>query len=382
MLSHCLRSLGSLLIIGWIATACSASAGPRAESAASPPSTAARQAAAPTEGPTPAGGGYWPTPLAPPANVHVGTINSTSDAGIFIALEKGYFEEEGLTVQLQNFQTSADMIAPLGTGQLDVATGANSVGLYNAAARGVPLRIVADKGSTPGPEWDYVALMVRKELVDTGQVRDYADLKGLTFARSTARGASAEVQTVRALAKGGLVYEDVQHTTMSFPDMITAFANRAIGAAIVIEPFVSRIESMGTAVRWKGNSEFYGDQQVAVIMYGSRLVQERQDIGRRWMIAYVRGLRDYNDAFGPKKQGRDEIVQILIKHTAVKDPTAYEVMRPAGLDPDGRLKLPSLYADLAYYEETGQLRERIDVAQVVDTSFQEHAVQQLGPYPR
>ena len=30
------------------------------------------------------------------------------------------------------------------------------------------MRIVADKGSTPGPEWDFVALMVRKDLIDSG----------------------------------------------------------------------------------------------------------------------------------------------------------------------------------------------------------------------
>ena len=27
------------------------------------------------------------------------------------------------------------------------------------------------------------------------------------------------------------------------------------------------------------------------------------------MTAYVRGVRDYNDAFGPQRRGRDEVVQ-------------------------------------------------------------------------
>jgi NitT/TauT family transport system substrate-binding protein len=164
--------------------------------------------------------------------------------------------------------------------------------------------------------------------------------------------------------------------------MITAFANRGIDAAIVIEPFVSRVEELGTAVRWKGNSDFYGNQQVAVIMYGPDLVESRQEIGRRWLTAYVRGLRDYNDAFGPKRQGRDEIIQILIKHTPVKDPAAYEAMRPAGLDPDGKLEVESIRQDLAYYREAGLVTEPIDLAKVIDTRFQEYAVQQLGPYQR
>src|SRR5207249_9212387 len=109
---------------------------------------------------------------------------------------------------------------------------------------------------------------------------------------------------------------------------------------------------------------------------------EKPEVARRWMIAYVRGLRDYNDAFGPKRQGREAVIQALTQHTVVKDPKDYDLMRPAGLDPDGRLALDSVRADLAYYERAGQVREPVDVARLVDTSFQEFALQQLGPYER
>src|SRR5262249_51751421 len=160
-----------------------------------------------------------------------------------------------------------------------------------------------------------------------------------------------EIELVRALEKGGLVWEDINYTPLSFPDMITAFANKAIDAGMVIEPYVSRIESLGTAVRWKGNSDFYGNQQVAVIMYGPAFVTGWQDAARRFMVAYSRGLRPYNDAFGPKRQGRDEVVQILTKYTPIKDPKDYDAMRPAGLDPDGKLQMQAIQQDLAYYEK-------------------------------
>jgi NitT/TauT family transport system substrate-binding protein len=338
------------------------------------------EASAPTAAPA-SPGAYRPTPLNPPVTLKVGTVNSTSDGGIFIAMEKGYFAAEGITIDAENFQTAAQMIAPLGAGQLDVATGAIAAGIFNAAARDVPLRIVADKGSTPSPAWDFNALMVRKDLLDSGQVKDYADLKGLTIS-TTAKGNSTEVDVAKALEKGGLTLADINYVNMSFPDMISAFANRAIDAGIIIEPFISRIESQGTAVRWKGTTNFYGNQQVAVIMYGPAFMTERQDVARRWLIAYLRGVRDYNDAFGPKRQGRDEVVQILTKHTVVKDPHDYDQMRPAGLDPDGRLELASIQQDLDYYERSGLVTAHVDLAQVIDTSFQEYALQTLGPYQR
>ena len=103
------------------AKAASAPAGsPAVGSAPAPPAPPA----APAPAASPASGTYRPTPLNPPVTVRVGTVNSTSDAGIFIALEKGYFQEEVLIVETENFQTAVAMIAPLGAGQLDIATGA------------------------------------------------------------------------------------------------------------------------------------------------------------------------------------------------------------------------------------------------------------------
>jgi NitT/TauT family transport system substrate-binding protein len=378
------RMLLVAAIVGWlvsVAAACSSPGSPPRAVATAPvvspasstPALTERSAAAP---------GYRSTPLTPAVPVRVGIINSSSDAGMFIALEKGYFREEGLDVELIPFAASADGVTAVLAGQWEILTGALAAGIYNAAARGVPLRIVADKGSTPSPEWDFTALMIRKDLIDTGRVKDYADLKGLILARASLRGTSPEISTVKALAKGGLTLDDVESTALSFPDMIPGFANGAIDGAIVLEPIISRIEQMGTAVRWRGNSEFYGNQQIAAIMYGPSILSQPPEIGRRWMIAYIRGMRDYNDAFGPKRQGREAVVQALMKYTPIKDPTVYEEMRPAGLDPDGKLVLPSIRDDLAYYEQSGLVREPVDLSQLVDTSYQEYAVQQLGPYQR
>jgi NitT/TauT family transport system substrate-binding protein len=323
---------------------------------------------------------YQATPLVPAVPVRVGVIGGTSDAGIYIGYEKGYFREEGLDVDIIPFANSSDTVGAVLAGQLDIVTGATAAGIYNAAGRGLPLRIVADKGNTPSPEWDFAVLMVRKDLVDSGRVKDYADLRGLTIARASARGTSPEISTVKALAKGGLTLDDVESAAVSFPDMIPAFANGAIDAAIVIEPFVSRIEQMGTAVRWRGNSEFYGNQQIGIVIYGPGVLDQPADVGRRWMIAYIRGVRDYNDAFGPKRAGRDEIIRILTRQTSVKDPAVYDQMRPAGLDPDGKLALQSMQDDVAYYQQVGLVREQVDLSQLIDTSYQEYAVQRLGPY--
>jgi NitT/TauT family transport system substrate-binding protein len=308
-------------------------------------------------------------------------LASSSDGGIFVANERGYFKAEGLELDVQRFQSLVEMVAPLTNGELQIAAGALAAGVYNASERGISLRIVADKGQAVGPDWDFSALVIRKDLIDSGKVKDYKDLKGLTLVTS-GRGNSPEVSLATALKKGGLTLQDVNYTNMSFPDMVAALQNKGIDGGIMIEPFVSRAVSEGTGVRWRSSTEILGaNQQVAVIVYGEQFATKK-DVAQRWMNAYIRGIRDYNDAFGPKKNGYDDVVNILVANTTVKDPNIYAQMKPAGLDPDGKMDLQSVKNDLDYYIESGQTKPGIDLSKLIDTSFQEAAVKTLGAYPK
>ena len=58
--------------------------------------------------------------------VNVAISNSTGDFAILIAIKKGYFAEEGLDVNGIVFDSGGKMIAPLGSGEIDVATGSAS----------------------------------------------------------------------------------------------------------------------------------------------------------------------------------------------------------------------------------------------------------------
>ena len=109
-------------------------------------------------------------PLATPAQqrrtVKVGVLNSLSEAPTFIAMEEGFFKEEGLDIEVVRFANTADMVAPLSTGQLDVASGAPTLGFLNGALRGLPFKLVADKGRN-SPGHGFNAIVVRQDLMDS-----------------------------------------------------------------------------------------------------------------------------------------------------------------------------------------------------------------------
>jgi len=323
---------------------------------------------------------YKPTPLTPKQKVSVGLLNGSSDAALFVAADRGYFEDEGLDVDLTPFKSSTDMLPILGRGQLDVGAGGVAAGLFNAVARGIPLKIVADKGHMPGPHGDeYSTLMVRKELLSTGKIRSYADLKGTRIALVGGLGSTGAFALAKALSNGGLSMKDVTTVSMVYPDLIPAFANGSVDAAIVIEPFQTLIETQGTGVIWKTYSELFGHpSQIAVIFYSSSFAG-KEDLARRFMIAYLRGARGYNDAFGKRHDHYAEIVDIIVKHTRQKA-QIIEDTRPPGIDPDGRVLMVSLQEQLDFFTRAGQIEKTVDLSSAVDRSFADFAVGKLGPY--
>jgi NitT/TauT family transport system substrate-binding protein len=311
--------------------------------------------------------------------VAVGITDSSSDAVFFIADERGYFKAEGLATTMTPFASAAKMIAPLGTGQLDVGGGTVAAGLYNAVERGIDIKIVADKASIKDG-YEYSTLLVRRDLADSGRYKSLADLKGLTIA-AAAQGAGSESSLNEALKKGGLKFTDVNVVYMGFPEMLAAFRNKGIDAGVTNEPTVTRAIEQGFAVRASPHT-IYPGQQTAVALYSDAFIK-RRDVAQKFMNAYIRALRDYNDALkdgrlaGP---GAGDIIAILNQYTRIKDPKVYRDMTPFAANPDGHVNRTTLQNDWDFFKARGLIRGRVTVDQVIDNSFADEAVRQLGTY--
>jgi NitT/TauT family transport system substrate-binding protein len=312
--------------------------------------------------------------------VKVGTTNVASDVGFFIAEQKGYFRDAGIDVTTTTFASAAKMIAPLGTGELDVGGGTVAAGLYNAVERGINIKVVADKASVE-EGYEYSTLLVRKDLADSGRYKSLADLKGMTIATAS-QGAGSESALNEALKKGGLKFTDVNVVYMGFPEMFAALRNKAIDAGVTNEPTVTRAIEQGFAVR-ASKSAIYPGQQTAVVLYADEFINKRRAVAQKFMNAYIRALRYYNDALkdghiaGP---GADDIIAILTKYTRIKDAKIYRDMVPFAANPDGKVNRTTLANDWGFFKSRGLISGRVTVDKVIDDSFADEAVRQLGIY--
>ncbi|HEY1723324.1 MAG TPA: ABC transporter substrate-binding protein [Magnetospirillaceae bacterium] len=306
----------------------------------------------------------------------VGAYSSVSDAGLYIAKDKGYFAEQGFDVDFVQVNSGAVMLSQLATGGMDASGGAPGAALYNAARQGMDVRIVADKGSTL-PGHGYFAFVVRKDLAD--KIKTAADLRGRVLAVTGFKvGASSEVTIDKLLRTGGVKWSEVNVINMAFPDILAGLGTGKVDVGVLIEPLVTEAEEKGIGVIWKRTDTLYPNQQYGALMYGQNLVNH-PDLGVKFMIAYLKGVRFYNDALSGKAS-RDELVDILVRNTSVKDRAIYQKMVFPGIDPDGKLNLAGMQSDTEWWLQEGSMKQPVPVSSVADTSFAAKAVQQLGPY--
>jgi NitT/TauT family transport system substrate-binding protein len=299
-----------------------------------------------------------------------------SNAGIFLAAERGHFQELGLAADLTPFDAGTRMVPSLATNEIQVGAGSAGSGLFNTVNRGIRNKVVADKGSgPPGAGWQ--AMIVRKDLYDSRALTRLEDLRGRTFGIFTLE-ASMEVELAHHLALAGLTMADVNVVEVPAGDQPAAFANGTMDAAWAIEPSVAILADRGFAVRLFGSEEHHPNQQTSTIMYSEQFANQT-DPAVRWMTAYVKGLREYNDAF-VNGTGREEVVRVLEKVGVVTDRALLDKMGLTGLNPNGYVNRQSLQEMHDFFVRKGSITQPVPLDALLDDSFVTAALAKLGRY--
>lgn len=315
-------------------------------------------------------------------SVTVGTGGSASDAPFYIAQDRGYFKDENLDVKLLVLDSGAKVIAPLGTGELDVGSGALSVGFWNALTRGVKFRVVADRGHTERGYY-YQSVFMRKELIDSGAMKSLKDLAGKRMGFA-AQGVTSLSLLNEAAKSAGFKFEDVTPVYLSFPSQIAAMQNGALDVSFLIEPQATVAASTGYGVRFMNTDDFYPHQQISVLFYSEKFATERADVAARLMRAWLRGARTYNDAIkdghiaGP---GADAVVETMAKSFSM-DPELVRRMFATAIDPNGDVNAAGIQNDLDFFQKQGWVPGGPKAADFIDVSFARKAAASLGSYRR
>ena len=222
--------------------------------------------------------------------VRVAYSPTTANAPLYIAKDEGYFARQGIDVELVSFPSSTAALPGLVNGDIAVSGGALTSGLYNAIVHGARVRIVADKGRLGSPGYcNATALMVRKDLFGNGTVRSIADLRG----RKIMAINDQEYSISNALSMGNLTMDNVEIVKMDYPSGLIALQNGAVDAGFLTEPYITESVDRGAAVVLSPGTAYYQDFPLP-LYYGPVLLDKDPDLGRRFMVAYLQGVEQYN----------------------------------------------------------------------------------------
>jgi NitT/TauT family transport system substrate-binding protein len=294
---------------------------------------------------------------------------------MFIAQERGYYQDEGLEAEFVPFRSAAEALPALASGDVAVSGGAPDPSVFNAARRDVGVKLISSLSIVAPGEWG-AALVIRQDHVDSGRYRELSDVKGMNIAIHIL-GTTPQLYMERILAKGGLTVDDVQFTIVQIPDQIGALANKAVDAAWAIDPFVTLSEGQGLGKKVATVSDVFPGAVSMIILLSPVFERQQPEAVRRFAVAYLRGARDYIQA-AKTERGREEMVPILTKYTGLKDPALYARLSWPNLDPNGALDPQVLDTMQDYFVKVGSQQEKQDINRVVDPSYMSYAAERLG----
>lgn len=312
-----------------------------------------------------------------PVVIKFASVGGITDAPLHLAEENGLFAKLGIQVDMQRMNNAPGLMTAVATGQLDAAGISITPGLFSSVQQGLNMRIVGDKQSL-SPGISATRLVIRSDLDKGNEADNMKALKGKTIAVS-AKASSVYMLLEDLLKKHGMTLDDVRVIELAYPNMFAALTSKAIDGAINLEPFLSQALQGGVAKTVSDLSEFVPAEggTIVPIVYSEAFAQKVQ-AANAFMKAYTEGVRIYNDAF-VKDKDREKVIEIIARRAKI-DPKVVRESFPAGLDPNQRVSMDFLDRLQKFFIAQKFLRNSIEVGKVVDPSFAEAAVKELGPY--
>ncbi len=307
-----------------------------------------------------------------PDKVKVALARSVSNGAMLIAIEKGYFKEAGIDVELSDIDTASDALSLVAQNQIQIVGAGVSAGYFNAVDRGLPVTITISRVAFPAGH----NLMIRPDLKD--EIKSMKDMKGRNIA-SNGPGSISTYEIGKMLEPHGLSLNDVNIKIFPFPQYAVAFANKAVDAGLVIPPWTLSYEKQGIALPF-GNADKLvpGPVTISVNFANTDWLAKNRDAAVRFYTAYMRGGRDWCQGYHGAPV-RNEIIDLLIKS---KVETRREVLdgfwtaRPI----DGRVNEKSMLDVQKFYLDQKMIKKTFPIEKIVDYSFVDAAAKQLPKF--
>jgi NitT/TauT family transport system substrate-binding protein len=170
--------------------------------------------------------------------VHVAGIPVELAGQLYYALDLGYFQKQGLDVQITTLSSTAATTPAVASGAIDIGT-TNLVSIALAHENNVPILVVAPAGSS-NTRASLEGIIVPKD----SPIKSGADLNGKTMITSVLKN-NLQIETNAWMEKHGGDYKTVKWIEAPNPSTGAMVATGKVDAAVLGEPFLSAAVATG-----------------------------------------------------------------------------------------------------------------------------------------
>ena len=287
----------------------------------------------------------------------IGLVRLPSNAPLYIGLERGFFRNEGLDIQLNFFDAASAVPVVVVSGDVDIGLGGLTAAFYNLAAKG-GLKIISST--------------VREKAGYNEGFQSWKDLAGKRVAITTV-GSSYHLKFVTLAKKNGVDIAKVTFVPLqSLQNQAAAFAGNQVDAAslpaLVAENFVK--SGQGRLMGWAGDET---PSQNGVVVASPATIEKRRVLIEKFLRAYNQSVALYYDSF----LGRaDERSASLAQQQMLEAIARYVQSTPENLksampyyDRQPEVDVADMSRQLAIWQELGMAPKSADIKTMVDLSF-------------
>ena len=282
--------------------------------------------------------------------VGVSTVN-VAFLPIYVTQDKGFFKDQGLDVLVVMFNAGATNLQALIGGDVQIMAGA------------VPETVLARASGMDIKNFWAISNLMPFQIYGATSFKSLKEAKGKKFAISRF-GSLSEFLTRSSLRQYGV---DAKEVTMlqigATPARFTALAGGIVDATVLWFPVTERAKATGLTKLFD-LKELYPDwTNVGFIARESWLAKEKEQ-AIKFLRAYQRGVRHTRD-------NRDDGIKALRKYVqldAAEAAAGYNEYRDS-FPLDGRILDRGIALTVEQELETGRLKRKIPVSEMVDPTF-------------
>jgi ABC-type nitrate/sulfonate/bicarbonate transport system substrate-binding protein len=227
--------------------------------------------------------------MAQPAQLDIAASNTWwGQVPIMLAIDKGFFKEQGIETELKNISASGDRVAALTAGSVAFSNLGRIAAIAEMARRNPSFYFFANIDDSPGNEGCWAR-------------PGFADFKALR-GKKVAANTSAQITMNGLLANAGMTEKDIQFVNLPGDAMAGALAKGDVDAACVWQPILDSVEKgtpggklLGTDMDTPNYKKFGTMASPDIMIISRKLVDSQPDLARKLVVAIFEGV-DYTNA--------------------------------------------------------------------------------------